>query len=196
MNEASDDRLSVGIKWLLVYQGLIFLASLYLTVLYGYALVRGWPSSASREIPLVVLFILLLVGWGMAVAYASVVMARRRARGLLVGMICHLLLGILALVLLMVYGSVGVLGCLSKDYPGNEAKTWAPLLLFFGLMWLPFVLISGWGFFYLRRLRKSLLSWRVDRRVAFWNTLCALPLSPRRRRGWEGVCRHQRQAVR
>jgi hypothetical protein len=155
MNEARDDRLPVGIRWLLVYQGLLVLASLYFLVLYGYALIRGWPSSASGEIPLLLLFLLLLVGWAVALAYASAGMTRRQPRGFLTGMTCHLLLGIVALVLLVVYGSAGVLGYLSKD---KEAKTWAPLLLSFGLIWLPFVLVSGWGFFYLRRLRKRLLS--------------------------------------
>jgi hypothetical protein len=155
MNVARDDRLPVGIMWLLVYQGLLVLASLFLLVLYGYALVSGFPDSASGEIPFLVLFLLLLVGWALALAYASVGLTRRRPQGILVGMICHLLLGILAMILLVGYGSVGVLGYLSKD---REAKTWAPLLLFFGLIWLPFVLVSGWGFFYLRRLRKRLLS--------------------------------------
>src|SRR4051794_18557898 len=68
------------------------------------------------------------------------------------GTICHLLLEIPGLVGLIGFCSLGILPYLGAS---KEARAWAPLFLLFALMWLPFVLISGWAFFYLRRLRKS-----------------------------------------
>ena len=136
MNENSN-RLPAGLIWLLIYQWILVLVSLYFIVTFGVLFF------AYREYGFV-LYILVLVCWGTAISYASVRMTRRSPRGFLVGMICHLLLEILGMVMLVAFFAMGV--------------GWDPFFLIFALMWLPFVMISGWGFFYLRALRKSLLS--------------------------------------
>jgi hypothetical protein len=82
-------------------------------------------------------------------AFASVGMLRRAPRALLVGIICHALLGILATCGFVGFAGIGVVSLLG----GHEAAAWAPLFLIFAAMWLPFVLLSGWAFVRLRRLR-------------------------------------------
>jgi hypothetical protein len=86
-------------------------------------------------------------------SYASVGMMRKRVRGLLVGMICHLILAILSNAALATFGIMGVLPSLLR-----EKNDFGPLFLLFALMWSPFALFSSWGFFYLRRLRKDLMA--------------------------------------
>src|SRR5262249_17438011 len=86
--------------------------------------------------------LLVLACWGTAMVFASVGMARRRPRAFVAGMGCHLLLLVPGLVCLTVFTFAGWL--------------FDPFFLFFALMWLPFVVISGWAFFYLRRLRTRL----------------------------------------
>jgi hypothetical protein len=141
MNENRDSRLPAGLIWLLIYQGLLVLVGVYFIVTFGILFVTYQEYGF-------VLYILVLVCWGTAISYASVGMIRRRPRAFLVGMICHLLLEIPAVPLMLLFGFMGLFW---------EGKG-EPLFLGFALMWLPFVLISGWGFFYLRTLRKSLLS--------------------------------------
>jgi hypothetical protein len=84
----------------------------------------------------------VLACWGTAIVFASVGMARRRPRAFVMGMVCHLLLALLGLVCLIVFTFAG--------------WSFDPFFLFFALMWLPFVTISVWAFFYLRRLRTRL----------------------------------------
>ena len=83
--------------------------------------------------------------------YASRGMARRTRRPFLYGMICHLLLAILAW--------MGVVALIfiwfQTSWSDSGSWVWDPLFLIFALMWLPFALISSWAFFYLRTLRKS-----------------------------------------
>ncbi len=139
-------RLPVGLTLLLVYQGFLVLASLF----YGGAgvlVALDWGAYGFLW------WALVFVACGVAITWASVGMARRRSWGFLVGMICHLLLGILGLVWL----GFGYLVCLPHIASSNAAADWAPTFLLFTLTWLP-VLVSGWGFFYLRRLGKSLFS--------------------------------------
>jgi hypothetical protein len=158
MNEDRDNRLPTGLIWLLIYQGILVLVSLcYVVVLfielYGDLYGRLGSVISIADFTLGVLAFLVLAGWGTAMASASVGMIRRSPRGFLVGMICHLLVAILSMVGLIGFCSMGVLSLLSAT---NEARGFAPLFLLFALMWSPFALFSGWGFFYLRRLRKSL----------------------------------------
>ena len=148
MNENRKSRLPTGLIWLLIYQWILVLVGLYFILTFGVL------SIDSGEYGFV-LYIVVLAGWGTAMSSASVGITRRSPRAFLLGMICHLLLEILGLVGLIGFCSVGVLSLLGGS---NEARAWAPMFLLFALMWLPFVLISGWGFFYLRRLRKSIFS--------------------------------------
>jgi hypothetical protein len=141
----SEDRLPRAVVALLIYHGLLLLASVFFIVTFGVFLVTQHEYGF-------VLYILALVCWGSAISYASVGMSRRRPGGFLVGMICHLLLAVVGLVGIF---SLVVLPFLDGS---KEAREWAPLFLLFALMWLPFVVISAWGFFYLRRLRQSMLS--------------------------------------
>src|SRR5690349_4103311 len=77
--------------WLLLgYQGLLLLAGLCLIV--GYGVLFLW----SREYDFL-WFTLALAALGAAVAFATVGMTRRRSWGFLLGMACHLLLGVLGL---------------------------------------------------------------------------------------------------
>lgn len=147
MNERNDNRLPAGLIWLLIFQWLLVLVSLSYAV--GFAVI----FINHEEYPLI-LYILVLALWGAAMAYASVQMTRRRPRGFLVGMICHLLLAILSNAALATFAIMGVLSLAGS----HDAQAWAPLFLLFALMWSPFALFSSWGFFYLRRLRKDLLA--------------------------------------
>jgi hypothetical protein len=86
--------------------------------------------------------------------YASVGMMMRSPRAFLLAMICHLLLEIPGLALMLSFG-VFILGALVGN---KSAALVAPLFLLFFLMWLPFVAISGRAFFYLRKVRKALMT--------------------------------------
>jgi hypothetical protein len=146
-NENRCSRLPTALIWLLVYQWMLVVAAAAMAcnvAIMGFVLklelmdrLLGW------------LEFLVLAGWGTAMGFASVGMARRRPRAFLVGMICHLLLEI--------PGLVGVVGFtilwLQTSRSDSGAWVWDPFFLIFALMWLPFVLISAWAFFYLRRLR-------------------------------------------
>lgn len=140
MNERNDNRLPAGLIWLLTYHGIIVLIGLCYLVAAVVILITDRDYGA-------VLVILVLTCWTTAMSYASVGMMRKRLRGLLVGMICHLILAILSSVGLATFATLGIL---SKDF--------APLFLLFALMWSPFALFSSWAFFYLRSLRKDLLA--------------------------------------
>lgn len=147
MNKRNDDRLPASLIWLLVYHGIVILIGL------GYLVASVVISITDREYGLV-LVTLVLTCWTTAMSYAAVGMMRKSPRGLLVGMICHLLLAILSNAGLATFAFLGVLPLLGRS---DEAKTWAPMFLLFALMWSPFALFSSWGFFYLQRLRKDLL---------------------------------------
>jgi hypothetical protein len=148
MDENSDNRLPAGLICLLIYQGIVVLVSLFFVVNF-------WLLFLTYRDYSFVLGILVLACWATAMSYASVAMMWRSPRGFLVGMICHLILEIPALPLLLFLGFEGVVGILSET---GLARGFAEMFLIFALMWLPFVLISGWGFFYLRKLRKGLLT--------------------------------------
>lgn len=152
MNEDKHSRLPVGLNWLLIYQWILILVSLCYALAFVVDFINGGGFSIA-EFTVGVLVILVLAGWATAMAYASVGMTRRRPRGFLVGMICHLIVAILSVVGFIGIGSVGMFSLRSASH---EARGFAQLFLLFALMWLPTLLISGWGFFYLQRLRKSL----------------------------------------
>ncbi len=140
MNENTESRLLIGVIFLLIYQTILGVGSL-------------WPLPVGLERGLWTFPV--MGGCGLALILVSVGMARRSPRAFLVGMICHLLLAIPAFVAVLVFGYGGVSGLLSEEGAGSA---WAPLILLLALMCLPFALISGWAYFYLRRLRNRLLS--------------------------------------
>ena len=146
MNERKDNQLPAGLIWLLIYHGIIVLIGLCYLVAAVVILITDREYGA-------VLVILVLTCWTTAMSYASVGMMRKRLRGLLVGMICHLILAILSNAALATFVIMGVLPSLLR-----EKNYFGPLFLLFALMWSPFALFSSWGFFYLRRLRKDLLA--------------------------------------
>jgi hypothetical protein len=148
MNENRDNRRLPGLIWLLIYQWILVLVILYFIVTFGMLFITHGDYAF-------VLYILVLSCWGTALIFASVGMVIRSPRGFLVGMICHLLLEIPGLFAVLGFGFMIILSSLSAD---PEERGLASMFLLFALMWLPFVLISGWGFLYLRRLRKSLLT--------------------------------------
>ena len=140
MNENTESRLPIGVVFLLIYQtilGVVFL----------------WPLPAALDWGLWTFPV--LGGYGIVLILVSVGMARRSPRGFLLGMTCHLLLAIPALLAVLFFGFAGVYELLGQ---GGSGWGWAPLMFLLVLMWLPFLLISGWAFFYLRRLRNRLLS--------------------------------------
>lgn len=145
MNDRSGSRLSAGLIWFLIYHGIVVLIGL------GYLVTAVVILITDREYG-AVLVILVLTCWTTAMSYAAVGMITKGQRGLLVGMICHLLLAILSNIVLATFAILGFLSGLNQD-----GKSWAPMFLLFALMWSPFALFSNWGFFYLRRLRKDLL---------------------------------------
>ena len=139
MTEIRKSRLPTGLIFLLIYQGILVLVCL--------GPLAAWLEWGPWPFP-------LLAACGIAMFYASVGMARRSPRGFLLGMTCHLVLAIPALliVLFSIFSGVGLL--LQEGGFGG----WSTLMFLLGLMWLPFLLISGWAIFYLSRLRKSLFS--------------------------------------
>jgi hypothetical protein len=141
MNEKSESRLPTALILLLIYQGILVLVSL--------GPLAAWLEWGLWPFP-------VLAGWGVAMLFASVGMARRSPRGFLLGMICHLLLAIPALLMVLWCGYMYV--SMSLEEGSFSLSGWAVFALILALMWLPFLLISGWAFFYLRRLRKSLFS--------------------------------------
>jgi hypothetical protein len=154
MNENKDSNRPVGLVWLLIYQCILGVIAL---ALGSAAMVEVLITPEVELLPelLAVIGWPVLACWGIAMGVASVGIMRRRPRGFLLGMICHLLFEILALPLLLYLGFGGIFGALSDD---SWIRGFAVLFLICALAWLPFVLISGWAFFYLRRLRKSLLA--------------------------------------
>ena len=79
----------------------------------------------------------------------------------LVGIVCHVLLEICALIFMFMFLVLWFETC------WNEHGTWVwdPFFLIFAGMWSPFVLISAWAIFYLRKLRRSLLPVPSDMRA-------------------------------
>jgi hypothetical protein len=146
VNENKDSSLPTRLTWLLIYQWILVLVSLYFVVT-SWRLFLTYPEYGF------VLQILVLACWATAISYASVGMARRSPRGLLVGMICHLLLEIPALPIMLYYGFISFQPSIWSD---SGSRGWNPLFLLFALMWLPFVVLSAWAFFYLRKLRRRL----------------------------------------
>ena len=148
MNDRFDNRLPAGLFWLLIYHGIIVLIGL------GYLITSVVIFITDLEYA-VTLVILVLTCWTTAMSYAAVGMMRKRPRGLLVGMICHLILAILSNAAVASFALASVFLLLNRS---REAQAWAPLPLLFALMWSPFALFSIWGFFYLQRLRNDLLA--------------------------------------
>jgi hypothetical protein len=147
MNENKDRRLPTGLIWLLVYQWILVLGSLGYSSVAAVVIVSNTPGWQGA---LGLCALLILASWGIAMAAASIGIMRRRSRGPVLGMICHLLLEIPGLPAVLFFGCMYVLLSFS---PSESSRAWAELPLIFALMWLPFVLTSGWAFFYLRRLR-------------------------------------------
>jgi hypothetical protein len=143
---------SHGLAWLLIYQWILVMGSLA----YAAAAMGALWTESHRDPSYwwAVVSLLVLACWAIAMAIASVGIMSQRPRGFLVGMICHLLLEMLALPVMLFLGIGGLIGISQHGWAGAMAE----LFLIFALMWLPFVLISGCGFYYLRRLRKRLLS--------------------------------------
>jgi hypothetical protein len=155
MNENRDSRLPTGLIWLLFYHGILVLISLGYSVDAMVELLDSLSRGfAPEDVVIFSCVFLVLACWGMAMGIASLGMMGGSARGFLLGMICHLLLEIPALAMMLYLFGMSVLSLIgSKEWDG-----WASLALIFALMCLPFVLISAWAFFYLRRLRTRLLS--------------------------------------
>ncbi len=150
MNEERASRVPTGLIWLLIYQWILVLVAVCM-VCGAIASIPGAKVTATEAL-LGSFELLVLACWGTAMVFASVGMVRRSRRGFLLGMICHVLLGILALVGVLIFV------CLWFSFSRSESGQWVwdPFFLIFALMWLPFALISAWAFFYLRRLRKRL----------------------------------------
>ncbi len=144
MNERNDKRLSTGLIWLLIYHWIIVFIGLCYLVAAVVILITDRDYS-------VLLVILVLACWTTAMSDASVAVMRKRPRGLLVGMICHLLLAILSNAALVTFAFLGL-------YSLFRDSTWAPLFLLFALIWSPIALSSSWAFLCFRRLRKDLLA--------------------------------------
>ena len=145
-SDSKDRRLPTALIWLLVYQWILVLVALYFCCVF--ILMMGFgPKVNAADMAFGCLEFLVVGCWGTALTIGSIGIAGRSPRGFLLGMICHLLIEIsgVPLVLLLVGMSF-------------DPEGWGLLCLVFALMWLPFVLISAWAFFYLRRLRKQLLS--------------------------------------
>ena len=98
---------------------------------------------------------LFVLPWGTVVGFASVAIVMRRRGGFALAMICHLLLAIPGLALLFVLG-VSAFWCLGAA--ARETQSFAALWFLLFLVLLPFVVISGWAFFYLRKIRKCLVT--------------------------------------
>jgi hypothetical protein len=156
MNQDRDSRPQAGLILLLVYQGILVLVSL------GYAVgaIVGLLDIMSRpfdpaDVVAVSCAIMVLAGWAALMIFASLGIVRRSPRGFFLGMIGHLLLAIPSLMAFVGLGFMFIFGAASAN---KETRAWAPLFLIFALMWLPTALLSGWAFYYLRRLRASFLT--------------------------------------
>ena len=141
MRVNSDITRRAGLIWLLVYQWVLVLVA----VVNAYAI-----SVDFDDVLLGSLILLVLACWGAAMGFASVGMMRLSSQGFLVGMICHLLLAILAL--LAVFGFLSsYMYHLLTDSKAREAMV--DMFLLYALMLLPFASVSAWAFCYLRKLR-------------------------------------------
>jgi hypothetical protein len=145
-SDSRDSRLSARLIGLLIYQWIL------VTIALAYS-AAGTVAVWGEQEPLVPLLALLVLAcWGTAMGVAALGVRRRRPREILLGMVCHLLLAIpggLAI------GTLGFMFVATSLNSSHDARAWAPLFLLFALMWLPFVLLSAWAFFYLRRLRAA-----------------------------------------
>jgi hypothetical protein len=152
MNEKKQSHWSVDLVLLLIYQWILAIGTLACA---GAGVAELWTES-HRDLShwLDVVFILVLACWGIAMAVASWGIMRRKSRGFFLGMMCHLVVEILAMPFMLFLGFVGIVGVFSDHGLGG----FGGMFLIFALMWLPFVLISGCGFLYLRKLRKGLLA--------------------------------------
>ena len=143
--DSPDQRLPTALIWLLVYQWILVLVALYFCCVF-LSIMRFGPKVDAADTAFGCLELLAVGCWGTAMGIASVGIARRSPREFLLGMICHLLIEIPGVPIMLAF------------FVMSLASRLEPLFLVFGLMWLPFVLISAWAFYYLRRLRKQLLS--------------------------------------
>jgi hypothetical protein len=156
MNENRNNRLPTGLLCLLIYQCILVLVAFALG--YNIASMLGvWGPGTTLTASGVVVFwlqLLVLACWSTAIGFASMGMVRRSPRGLLVGMICHVILEIVALPMMLGLGFMG----LSSFGRRGEEGAWAEMFLLFALMWFPIVSVSAWAFLYLRKLRKQAIS--------------------------------------
>ena len=140
MNPESGIRLGLGLVGLLLYQWMLALGSV------GYSCAAGVVVLSLPDWDLttgLALFILLILAcWGIAIGFASVEISRRRSRGLLVGMICHLILEVIGLPFMLVL--VGLYFSVLLTVTTTLARGWRAYLC--SRLWLPFVLISAWAF--------------------------------------------------
>jgi hypothetical protein len=155
---AKDKRLPAGLIGLLIYQGLAVVSAVGMGCIVArmtFQVKTGLPDMLFGLLMVAVLF-----GWGATMGVVSEGMTRRSSRAFLVGIVCHVLLEITALIFMF---SFLVLWWVTG---WNEHGTWVwdPFFLIFAGMWSPFVLISAWAIFYLRKLRRSLLPVQNDRR--------------------------------
>ncbi len=142
MNEHVENRWPTGLKWLLVYQFILVVISVYFILTYV-TLFIAYKETAFM------LYVAIIACAALAISIASVGMMRRSHRAVVLGMICHLLIAVLSVVGLIGFFLVGLL---ASSQGGHEGKAMFPMFLMFALMWSPFILISGWAFRYLRDL--------------------------------------------
>jgi len=160
--ENRDSRLPTGLAWLLIYQWILVLVVVVSLGFSTATVLQEWKSGITLiQSDSFVFFVfsvefLVLACWGTAMGFASVGMVRRPPQRSLLGMICHLLITI---PVLTAQAGSGLLLMTSDVGTSVEPRWWVKVLpAFYALMWLPSALISAWGFFYLRRLRKRLFS--------------------------------------
>lgn len=142
MNEHRENRLPMGLKWLLAYQFILVVISVFFILNYV-GLFIAYNEAAFM------LYVVIITCGALAMSIASIGMMRRSHRAVVLGMVCHLILAVLSVI-----GLIGffVVGLLASSEGGHEGKAMLPLFLMFALMWSPFIVISGWGFRYLRDL--------------------------------------------
>jgi hypothetical protein len=107
------------------------------------------------------LTVAVLFAWGATMAVVSDGMTRQSSRAFFVGIVCHVLLEIPALIFMFMF----LVLWLESSWNEHGTWVWDPFFLIFAGLWSPFVLISAWAIFYLRKLRRSLLPVQNDMRA-------------------------------
>jgi heme/copper-type cytochrome/quinol oxidase subunit 3 len=150
MQQDRETRTPTGLVVLLIYQWILVLICLGYSS--GFA-VTIWQDPGAYLPHAAFLLFLLIPIWGVAMGFASLAMTRRSRQGFQWAMICHFLLGMVGSGFVLTHGYIYIQ---MSSKGSSDTRAWAPLFLIVALMWLPFVLISVWAFFYLRRLREPL----------------------------------------